>query len=152
MRQHLSLSQSVASGLRSLPKTNGSVAAAQGAWRFFANERVTLPQLAEPLIDHARQISRSKLSRYALIMHDLSDLNFTTHESKADRIRLYNDLEYGYFLQSAMLVSDIAGEPLAPLYIGLEANDGVHSSRREEVLSRRRQLFETGILSILFNT
>ncbi len=142
VRQHLSLSQSVASGLRALPKTKEPFAAAQAAWRFFANERVSLPSLAEPLIDYAGQVSDSKVNRYALVMHDFSDLNYTTHESKADRIRLCNNLEQGYFLQSALLVSDIEGEPLAPLYIGLEADDGVHSSRREKPLPRRRQLDE----------
>jgi hypothetical protein len=142
VRQHLSLSQSVATGLRVLPETKDSFAATQAAWRFFANERVSLPALAEPMIEYAREVSDVKSSSYALVMHDFSDLNYMTHESKTDRIRLCNNLEYGYFLQSAVLVSDQAGEPLAPLYIGLEASDGVHSSRRERVLPRRRQLDE----------
>lgn len=142
MREHLSISQSVATGLRSLSKTNKPFSAAQGAWRFFANERVRLPDLAEPILEYAREISGVWLSRYALVMHDFSGINFARHESKADRITLYRKLDLGYFLQSALLVSDVSGNPLAPLYIGLEAADGVHSSRREKVLPRRRQIDE----------
>jgi hypothetical protein len=142
VQQHLSPTQSVAAGLRALPRTNKPFAATQAAWRFFANERVTLPLLVEPIIAQARELSAVNSSHYALVMHDFSDLKFTTHENKKDRIRLCNNEEYGYFLQAALLVSDISGEPLAPLYIGLEAADGVHSSRRERPLPRRRQLDE----------
>ena len=46
--------QRVATGLRILPTTAQPFAAAQAAWRFYANPRVTLPQLAQPLIDAAR--------------------------------------------------------------------------------------------------
>ena len=142
VQQHLSLTQSVATGLRSLPHTGQPFSAAQAAWRFFANERVTLPILAEPILAHARESSRSLSARYCLVMHDFSGLNFSFHESKEDRISLYRTQDLGYFLQSALLVSDISGNPMAPLYLGVEAADGVHSSRTEKVLPRRRQLDE----------
>lgn len=101
-----------------------------------------MPVLAEPIIAHAREASLVQSARYCLVMQDFSDLKFTTHENKSDRIRLCNNLEYGYFLQSALFVSDLDGSPIAPLYIGLEAADGVHSSRRETPLPARRQLDE----------
>lgn len=142
MQQHLSLSQSVATGLRALAQTSQPFAAAQAAWRFFANERVTLPKLAEPIIFAAQAASYSQLANYALVMHDFSGINFSFHQSKSDRITLYREADLGYFLQSALLVSDVDGSPLAPLYIGLEAADGVHSTRRETRLPRRRQLDE----------
>lgn len=142
VQQHLSQTQSVAAGLRTLPNTSQPFAAAQAAWRFFANERVTLPDLAEPIITQARAASISLSVNYALVMHDFSGLNFSFHESKRDRISLYRTQDLGYFLQSALLVSDANGDPLAPLYLGLEAQDGVHSTRRETVLPRRRQLDE----------
>lgn len=142
VQQHLSPTQSVAAGLRNLPNTSQPFAAAQAAWRFFANDRVTLPVLAEPIIAQAQAASVSSSVNYALVMHDFSGLNFSFHESKQDRISLYRTQDLGYFLQSALLVSDRSGDPLAPLYLGLEAGDGVHSSRRETVLPRRRQLDE----------
>ncbi|MDQ3634683.1 MAG: hypothetical protein M3405_09270 [Acidobacteriota bacterium] len=138
----MSISQSVATGLRSLSQTNKPFSAAQAAWRFFANERVSLPDLAEPIIEYAREASNIRSNKYALVMHDFSGINFARHDSKADRIMLYRKLDLGYFLQSAVLVSDVTGNPIAPLYIGLEASDGVHSSRRKDVLPRRRQIDE----------
>lgn len=113
MQQHLSPTRSVTAGLRSLRRTDKGFAATQAAWRFFANERVTLPLLTEPIITHATQASIVQSARYALIMQDFSDLKFTTHENKSDRIRLCNESEYGYFLQSAVLVSDLDGSPIA---------------------------------------
>lgn len=142
VQQHLSPAQSVASGLRNLPNTAKSFTAAQAAWRFYQNKRVTLPLLAEPIINQARELSLTCSNKYCLVMHDFSVLNFSSHESKADRLSLYRLNDFGYFLQSALLVSDISGNPLAPLYLGLEAASGVHSSRRETVLPRRRQLDE----------
>ena len=130
----------MATGLRSLSQTNKAFAATQGAWRFFSNERISLPALAQPVLDYAREISCSRLESYALVMHDFSGLDFTGHDSKEDRIMLYRKFDLGYFLQSALLVSDKTGNPLAPLYMGLEAGDGVHSSRREKPLPRRRQI------------
>ena len=142
VQQHLSPTQSVAAGLRTLPNTSHPFAAAQAAWRFYANERVTLSVLAEPIIAQAKTASVSFSVNYALVMHDFSGLNFSFHESKSDRISLYRTQDLGYFLQSALLVSDATGDPIAPLYLGLEAEDGVYSSRRETVLPRRRQLDE----------
>lgn len=75
-------------------------------------------------------------------MHDFSGLHYTRHESKEDRIRLYSRDDWGYLLQSALLVSDRDGAPLVPLYLGLSAADGVHSTRREKPLVRRPQLDE----------
>ena len=142
VREHLGSTQSVATGLRSLSPTSKPFSAAQAAWRFFSNERVSLPALAEPIIDYAQEISSSQVNRYALVIHDFSGINFARHESKADRITLYRKQDLGYFLQSALLVSDRTGNPLAPLYMGLEAEGGVYSSRRETPLPRRRQIDE----------
>ena len=142
VQEHLGSTHSVATGLRSLSQTSKPFSAAQAAWRFFANERVSLTTLAEPILDYARAISSSRLNKYALVIHDFSGINFARHESKADRISLYRKSDLGYFLQSALLVSDRTGDPVAPLYIGLEAADGIHSSRRETPLPRRRQIDE----------
>ena len=139
MQQHLSPTQSVAAGLRALPRTNKPFAATQAAWRFYQNERVTLPILAAPIIAQAKELISVYAKRYALVMHDFSDLKFTTHEHKTDRIRLCNKIEYGYFLQAGLLVSDLDGSPLAPLYLGVETAHGSYSSRRAKPSPRHRQ-------------
>ena len=53
MQQHLGTGQDVAAGLRVLPETASAWAAAQGAWRFYHNLRVSLPDLAQPLLTQA---------------------------------------------------------------------------------------------------
>lgn len=75
---------------------------------------------------------------WALVIHDWSPLHYTHHESKED----YNKNDFGYLLQSALLISDRDGAPLCPLYLGVEAADGVHSTRRESMLPRRVEMDE----------
>src|SRR2546427_13048805 len=53
VQQHLSTAESVAAGLRMLPQTTLPFSAAQAAYRFYANDRLSLPQLAEPILAHA---------------------------------------------------------------------------------------------------
>src|SRR5262249_51339571 len=140
VQQHLHTAHSVASGLRALPRRASALAATQAAWRFYANPRITLPALAAPLLDHAGEVSASRLHHYALIAHDFSGLNFAHHDSKGDRLTLYRPNDLGYMRQSALLLTDGDGEPIAPLYLGLEAADGVHSTRRQTLLPRRPAL------------
>ena len=142
MKQHLSTARNTAAGLRALPQTSSAFAAAQAAWRFYANPRFQLAQLAAPILQHAAVAAHSALSDYALVIHDWSPLHYTHHPSKTDRITLYNKNDFGYLLQTALLISDRDGAPLAPLYLGLEAKDGVHSTRRRSPLPSRAGLDE----------
>ena len=50
---HLSHTQRLAAGLHPPPSISRPFAAVQAAWRFYSNNRVSLPQLAVPLIDCA---------------------------------------------------------------------------------------------------
>jgi len=142
VKQHLSSARGLAAGLRLLPHTDSSLAAAQAAWRFYANPRVSLPQLAQPLLDQARAALAASSSQWALVIHDWSPLHYTRHHAKEDRIVLYNKNDFGYLLQAALLISDREGEPLAPLYLGLEASQGVHSTRRLTPLPSRPEIDE----------
>lgn len=142
VRQHLSTAQSVAAGLRLLPQTSLPAAAALAAYRFYANPRLALPQLAAPLLAQASAQVAAACRRWALVVLDWSALHYTHHQSKPDRIVLYNKNDYGYLLQTALLLSDQDGAPLLPLYLGVEAADGVHSTRRAAPLPRRPELDE----------
>lgn len=144
MKQHLASSQSVAAGLRVLPATAGSFAAAQAAWRFYHNSRVALPQLAEPLISRARRAISERCQDYALVVHDWSGLHYSNHTSKEDRTLLYHPGDFGYELQTALTVADSDGAPLAPVYLGLRATDEVYSTRRIVPLPVRSGLDELG--------
>jgi DDE family transposase len=144
VKKHVAISQSVATGAHKAARLKDSFAAAVGASRFYNNPRVSLPQLAEPVIKSAHLAVNAECRRYALVAHDWSDLNYSTHESKTDRTMLSKETEFGYELQTALVVSDVDGAPLAPVYLGLRAADGVHSTRRERVLPTRAGLDELG--------
>ena len=75
-------------------------------------------------------------------MHDWSHLHYPAHSSKEDRIPLGNSRDLGYEMQSALLVSDRTGQPLAPISISLQAADGVHCSRSWTVRAPVSQLDE----------
>lgn len=145
VKQHLANNDEVAAGLRALPETSGSFAAAQAAWRFYTNPRVSLPQLAQPLIASARQAIASDCEQFVLAVHDWSGLTYNRHESKKDRTQLTHDQQWGYELQTVLAVSDRTGRPLAPLYEGVRAADGVHSTRAETKLPVRAHLDELSL-------
>jgi hypothetical protein len=104
---------SLAAGVRGLPGTAQAFASTQAAWRFYHNDRVSYEQLAAPLLERARLSLTETTSRYALIAHDWSHLDYTKHQRKPDRARLHNQKVFGYELQTALLVNAQTGEPLS---------------------------------------
>ena len=110
-----------------------------GAYRFYGNQRMSVMKTFEPLRLHAKA-AVSSCDKWALAIYDWSPLHYTDHESKEDRIVLYNKNDFGYLLQGALLISDKDGAPLVPLYLGVEAADGVHSTRSEKVLPSRGEM------------
>lgn len=143
VQQHLGPAEALATGLRILPQGQTLMSSAMGAYRFYKNDRISLVKTFEPIKAHAKE-AISRCQQWALVIHDWSPLHYTDHESKDDRIVLYNKNDYGYLLQAALLVSDVDGSPLSPLYLGVEASDGVHSTRREQVLPSRSEMDELG--------
>ena len=137
--EHLSPTQQIAAGLRSLPGITSSFASAQAAWRFFSNEDVELPTLAQPLLAHAREAVTRDCQRFALVVHDWSFLSYNGHEAKKDRVALSSKKDLGYELHSALVVSD-QGDPLAPVHLSLRAKDGVHSTATQQVEPAPSQL------------
>lgn len=103
-----------------------------------------MPSLAEPLTKTGLRLASTECQEHCLIIHDWSPIHYTNHESKQDRTTLYNKNDYGYELQTALLICDRDGEPLAPLYIGLTSEDGLFSTRREEIIKQRPHLDELG--------
>jgi len=130
VESHLQAMQSVASGIHAVGSAAGAFAATQGAHRFLNNDRVGLCQLAQQAIDLGRQEARQACDQYVLVVHDWSQLMFPEHTSKQDRAALSSRrVPEGYELQTALLVSDRDGSPLAPVAMSLRADDGVHCSR-----------------------
>lgn len=133
VQEQLAATQSVAAGLRALPGAATAFASTQAAWRFYGNDQVSLTHLAQPILDHTRQAVTESCNAYALVIHDWSQLHYNDHASKLDRVALSQSTDLGYELQSALVVSDRTGDPLAPVFHGLRAADGVHSSQSGQV-------------------
>lgn len=132
LAEHLTPSQQLAAGLRSLPGIASAFASTQAAWRFYSNPEVTLPRLAEPLLSHARDCIRRECAKYALVVHDWSLLAFNRHLRKRDRVSLSQTNDLGYELHTALALND-RGDPMAPVYLGLRAEDGLHHTGSSEV-------------------
>ncbi len=128
VQQHLRPAGPLASGLAPPPAEHSTFAAAQAAWRFFNNGRVSLPALVEPLHQVAAQW-RHGTSAWALVVHDWSALSYPTHASKGDRARLGPAHSKGYDLTALLLVDGGDGSPVAPLELSLRAARAVHGTR-----------------------
>jgi hypothetical protein len=132
VKEHMGHADNTAAGPRTLLDENKAFAATQASWRFYKNDSLSLPTLAQPLLACALEAAAESCRRYALVAHDWSNLDYSTHTRKKDRIELSNKAEIGYELRSALLISD-GGEVLAPLCQDLRSAAGVHSSRHAEV-------------------
>lgn len=131
--EQMSPIDTVAPGLRALPGQGTAMASTQAAWRFYANQDVTLPTLVEPLLACARQMVAQESADFGLVVHDWSQVDYHRHRRKADRVAINSSRCLGYHLQSAIVISDRDGQPMAPMYAGLWAEDGIHTTRSEAV-------------------
>ena len=127
VQQHVGGAQALAAGIASLPDTRSTATYTQAAWRFLNNPRVTLPELAHPLLSAAASLLDEHCERYGLMMHDWSRINFGGHASKTDRRKMTHQTDIGYDLQSSVLVSDVSGKPLAPVVHNLMNATQVYS-------------------------
>ena len=143
--QQLQSAQGLASGLHALPSAATPFAATQAAWRFLANPRVRLPQLAEPLRQSGREAAAASRASHLLVVHDWSFLSYGTHASKTDRIKHGHSTALGYDLATALLVDGKTGDPLAPMELELTTAGNVVSTRvdRSKPLAHIDQILET---------
>jgi hypothetical protein len=128
---HMNVVQAVAAGVKALPGAGKSFAATQAAWRFFANPRVTLPKLIEPLRELGRETCNESPSPYALVVHDWSKLDYDGHKSKTDLTQLTQALDRGYEQMTALLVDAHDGAPLAPMGITVLSASGLQSTEAD---------------------
>jgi hypothetical protein len=129
--EHLRVSDPLAAGIHALAVTGlaDGFAAALGAHRFLHNDSVTLPHLAQPLHQLARQWRQQHPTAWGLVVHDWSALSYPGHQRKADQTRLTHVKTCGYELTTLLLVEGQAGHPVAPLELRLRAAAAAHSTR-----------------------
>jgi hypothetical protein len=129
VKEHLHSAPPLAAGPAALPRLTTAFASTQAAWRFFANDTVTLPDLIQPLQAAGRLALATSPADYALLVHDWSILNYHRHASKPDQILFSKGSDRGYELASTLLVDAAHGDPLAPLELHLRSATAVHSTR-----------------------
>ncbi len=120
-------SECLSAGLKSLPDKVGSFASTHVAWRFYANESVTLPKLQEPLMAAAHEGIANHCRDYALCVHDWSRLSYK-HLNKTDTYAATHETDVGYDLQTSLMESDRNGQPLAPVAQRLVSADGSYAT------------------------
>ena len=127
MLEHLNASEGLSAGLKALPDQVSSFASTQAAWRFYANESVTLAKLQEPLTAAAHEGVGRRCDHYALCLHDWSRLSYQ-HRNKPDTYAITHGTDIGYDRQTSLLVSDRDGQPLAPVAQRLVSADGSYAT------------------------
>ncbi len=95
------------------------------AWRFFKNDDLPLPALYAPCVAGLRELVAEGACAY--VVHDLSPVDFSLHDAKADRVRIGDGRGRGYELYTP-LVLDAEGRPLGPLGAELRTAAGLLSS------------------------
>lgn len=87
--EHINSNSEIAAGPQALPGKGKAFASAQGAWRYYANPKVTLQALGAPLIAQARAFVTTECRDYALVVHDSSNLSDETQQTlKKDLVEL----------------------------------------------------------------
>jgi hypothetical protein len=129
VRQHLHSAGKSFAGPSAPPDENTAFAATQAAWRFLHNDRVTLPKLAEPLLEVARQWRHENPTAWALVVHDWSALSYPTHRRKADRKSHGARGSGGYDLGTLLLVDGRQGDPVVPVEMELRTADRIYTTR-----------------------
>ncbi|RYD78646.1 MAG: hypothetical protein EOP84_14000 [Verrucomicrobiaceae bacterium] len=141
--EHLRVAEQAASGVRHVSAGQKEiVAAAQGAWRFYANESVELPQLANPLLEHARKVLKEEGAKVILCVEDWSKLTFSLHRAKQERTKVGKRHDLGYELQVSLLISERDGQPIAPVVEQLRSESGIYSTRSTKRLETQCHLDE----------
>src|SRR5262245_34235204 len=138
--EHVNINSEIAAGPRALPGNGKAFASTQGAWRYYANPKVTLKALGAPLIEQARDFLATEFLDYALIVHYWSNLSYQTQQTlKKDLIELGHQ-NHGYELLSSLLINDLMGMPLGMLGLNLTASKGVYSTWCEKPRARQAPL------------
>lgn len=129
VKAHMHTGRRTAAGISLPQSTKAAFAATQAAWRFFSNERISLPGLIEPLRQAGKQALHESQSTFVLLVHDWSKLGYGAHNSKKDLAQLTHKHDIGYELTTALLVSADTGSPLAPMEVHLKAKGKTYSTR-----------------------
>jgi hypothetical protein len=130
------MQENATNGLRLLQGGIKGLAEVQASCRFFNNPNVTSEELFEPIVDNLKTEIVKQCSKYLLAMSDWSHLDYKKHTSKKElksENRKDTCMKIGYDLQSTIAVSDVSGEPIAPMVHNLKTKDTVYSTYNNNI-------------------
>ncbi|MEM6474137.1 MAG: hypothetical protein AAF802_31660, partial [Planctomycetota bacterium] len=107
--------------------------AAQAAWRFYGNPDITLQQVFSPILGEARTVIPQACQEFVLVACDWCKLHYKDHHGKKGRIELANSKDLGYEMFTGLAMDDRDGRPIAPLWIELRDQAGIHSTRDHQI-------------------
>jgi len=122
-------------GLKLLMKDD-AISQVQASWRFFNNPKLTSKDLFLPIINKLKQEIPKQCDKYILAMSDWSHLDYKKHTSKTElksENRKNTCMKIGYDLQTTIAVSDISGEPIAPMVHNLKTSQKVYSTYKNNI-------------------
>lgn len=125
--EYTNASEKLSAGLKAIPDKVSSFASTQAAWRFYANEHITLQVLQEPLTAAVHQGIAQSCKHYALCIHDWSRLAFK-HQNKTDTYAITHPTDTGYDLQSSLIINDQNGTPIGPAAHRLVSGHGSYAT------------------------
>ena len=148
------MQEKATNGMRLLMKDN-AMSQVQASWRFFNNSNVTANELFEPIIDTLKSEIINQCNKFVLSMSDWSHLDYKKHTSKKElksENRKDTCMKIGYDLQSTIAVSDVSGEPIAPMVHNLKTNCSVYSTYNDNIDIKLTHLGELSQRAKYINT
>ena len=115
--------------------------------RFFNNPKVTSKDLFEPIVKYLKDEIVNQCNKFVLAMSDWSHLDYKKYTSKSElksENRKNTCMKIGYDLQSTIAVSDISGEPIAPMVHNLKTATNVYSTYNDNIDIKLTHLEELG--------
>jgi len=132
----MSAKQRAISGLKLLLNNTESFSQVQASWRFLNNDKVSIDELVNPIFETLKTEIEKQCSRYVLAITDWSHINYRYHNSKKEIIsenKKDKCVKKGYELQTTLAVSDITGEPIAPIAHNLRTDKKFYSTYDENI-------------------
>ena len=136
VKGYMSSQHAATNGLKLLLKNSEQFSQVQAAWRFLNNDNVSTEALFEPIMNDLKIGIKKQCSKFVLAMTDWSHIDYKHHDSKKELIsenRKDNGVKKGLDLQTTLAVSDITGEPIAPIAHNLKTTKKFYSTYNDAI-------------------
>jgi len=131
----MSVKERATNGLKLLLNKREPFSQVQGAWRFLNNPDVSVDSLFEPIFDSLNTEIENQCDKFVLAMTDWSHVDYKHHTSKRELSseNRKTGVKKGLDLQTTLAVSDITGEPIAPIAHNLKSAKKFYSTYDDNI-------------------